>query len=74
MKSKLKRTIGYLMKLWEEGNNENFNGVLRQTYPKGTIFLEIPDDELEKTVERIRNRPRKVLNYFTTNEIFLENM
>jgi len=59
---------------WEKGSNENFNGVLRQTYPKGTVFSEIPDEELERTIERIRNRPRKVLNYFTANEVFFENM
>ncbi len=59
---------------WEKGSNENFNGVLRKTYPKGIIFSDIPDDELERTVERIRNRPRKILNYFTANEVFSENM
>ena len=59
---------------WEKGSNENFNGILRQYYPKGTDFSEIPLNEIERIVKLIRNRPRKVLGYKTANEIFWENI
>jgi IS30 family transposase len=62
------------LKFKTQGGNKDIDGVLRQTYPKGAVFSEIPGDQLEKTVERIRNRLRKVLNYFTANEVSLENM
>lgn len=57
---------------WEKGSNENFNGVLRQFYPKKTNFKEVPESLLLRTIELIRRRPRKILGYFTVNEIFWE--
>ena len=59
---------------WEKGSNENFNGVLRQFYPKKTNFKEVSKDSLQRTVELIRRRPRKILGYFTANEIFWEKV
>lgn len=59
---------------WEKGSNENFNGVLRQFYPKKTDFKEVSKDAILRTVELIRERPRKILGYFTTNEIFWERV
>jgi IS30 family transposase len=59
---------------WEKGSNENFNGVLRQFYPKKTNFKEVSKKSLLRTVELIRKRPRKILGYFTSNEIFWEKV
>jgi len=59
---------------WEKGSNENFNGILRQFYPKKTDFKEVSKISLIRTVELIRERPRKILDYFTANEIFWDKI
>ncbi len=59
---------------WEKGSNENFNGILRQFYPKKTDFKEVSKISLMRTVELIRERPRKILDYFTANEIFWDRV
>lgn len=55
---------------WERGCNENFNGLLRQFFPKKSSFAKITQDDIEKAVKLINNRPRKRLNYQTPVEIF----
>ncbi len=59
---------------WEKGSNENFNGILRQFYPKKTDFKEVSKISLMRTVELIRERLRKILDYFTANEIFWDRV
>jgi len=55
---------------WERGTNENTNGLLRRYFPKGTDFLKLAGDALEKAVKILNNRPRKCLNYRTPFEVF----
>lgn len=55
---------------WERGCNENFNGLLRQFFPKKSSFANIKQKEIEKAVKLINNRPRKRLNYKTPTEKF----
>lgn len=55
---------------WERGSNENTNGLLRQFFPKKTKFANITQDEINKAVKLINNRPRKRLNYQTPAEVF----
>lgn len=55
---------------WERGTNENTNGLLRQYYPKKTLFKNITQKELDKIVKLLNNRPRKRLNYLTPLEVF----
>lgn len=55
---------------WERGTNENTNGLLRRFFPKGTNFLTLTKEEVNKAVERINNRPRKCLNWKTPQEEF----
>lgn len=57
---------------WERGCNENFNGLLRQFFPKKTSFVTIKQEYIEKVVNLINNRPRKRLNYATPREIFMK--
>ena len=57
---------------WERGCNENFNGLLRQFFPKKSSFAKIEQDDIEKAVKLINNRPRKRLNYKTPAEIFFQ--
>ncbi|MCK5416620.1 IS30 family transposase [Candidatus Parcubacteria bacterium] len=55
---------------WERGCNENFNGLLRQFFPKKSSFANIKQEDIEKAVKLINNRPRKRLNYKTPAEVF----
>ena len=58
---------------WERGCNENWNGLLRQFFPKKLSFANIEQKDIEKAVRLINNRPRKRLNYRTPAEVFKEN-
>jgi len=55
---------------WERGCNENVNGLLRQFFPKKTIFATITQKDIQKAVRLLNNRPRKRLNYLTPYEVF----
>ena len=55
---------------WERGCNENFNGLLRQFFPKKSSFANMKQETIEKAVKLINNRPRKRLNYLTPAEVF----
>ena len=54
---------------WQRGTNENTNGLLRQFFPKGTSFANVSDDDLQRVVDLINNRPRKRLNFLTPFEV-----
>jgi len=55
---------------WERGCNENANGLLRQFFPKKSIFATITQRDIQKAVGLLNNRPRKRLNYSTPYEVF----
>ena len=55
---------------WERGTNENTNGLVRRYYPKKTDFNNVSSAELASLQDRLNNRPRKVLGYYTSNEIY----
>lgn len=57
---------------WERGTNENWNGLLRQFFPKGTNFATITSYEVKRVVKLLNNRPRKRLGYMTPREYFRE--
>ena len=48
---------------WEKGGVENFNGLVRQYFPKGTNFLSVSEASLADTEIELNQRPRKSLNY-----------
>ena len=55
---------------WERGCNENFNGLVREFFPKGTDFANISIKEVERAERLINHRPRKRLNYKKPIEVF----
>jgi len=55
---------------WERGTNENTNGLIRRTYSKKTDFNNVSITDLKKLQDRLNNRPRKVLGYYTPNEMY----
>jgi IS30 family transposase len=55
---------------WERGSNENWNGLLRQYFPKGMYFATINQIQITKAVRALNNRPRKRHNYSTPREEF----
>lgn len=57
---------------WERGTNENWNGLIRQFFPKGTFFATITNDQVQQAVRMLNNRPRKRLGYCTPREVFRE--
>jgi IS30 family transposase len=54
---------------WERGTNENTNGLVSRYYPKKTDFSTVTEEQLEQLQNRLNNRPRKVLGYYTANEM-----
>ena len=50
---------------WERGCNENANGLLRYFFPKKTSFAGLTQEELDRAVKLLNNRPRKRLNWRT---------
>ncbi|MBC7595749.1 MAG: IS30 family transposase [Kineosporiaceae bacterium] len=55
---------------WQRGANENFNGLARQYFPKGTNLALHPAEHVTKVVKELNDRPRKTLGYDTPTERF----
>lgn len=54
---------------WERGCNENFNGLLRQYFPKGFSLNYIGKAKTRFVSEQLNNRPRKRLGFKTPKEV-----
>ena len=57
---------------WEQGLNENTNGLVRQYFPKKSECSKITERQIAKVEERLNNRRRKTLGYRTPNEVFFK--
>jgi IS30 family transposase len=57
---------------WQRGTNENTNGLIRQYFPKGTDFSNVPLINIREAERRLNSRPRKVLKFYTPSEKFYQ--
>jgi len=55
---------------WERGLNENTNGLIRQYFRKNQPFGDNVKKRVKFVMDRLNNRPRKTLNFYTPNQIF----
>ena len=53
---------------WQRGTNENWNGLLRQDYPKKSCFSRISPERLRASEATLNNRARKRLAWLTPAE------
>lgn len=58
---------------WQRGCNENFNGLLRQFFPRERDFSTISAQELQAVEDQLNDRPRKRLGYLTPGEVFFNH-
>lgn len=56
---------------WEKGGVENANKMIRRFFPKKTDFASVSQEEINRIVSIINNKPRKILNYRTAYEVAL---
>jgi IS30 family transposase len=53
---------------WQRASNENINDLVRFFFPKGTDFHKVIQEELDKVISLINNRPRKCLGWLSPIE------
>lgn len=54
---------------YECGTVENTNGLIRRYIPKKASFENLTQQKLNEIENKLNNRPRKKLNFYTPNEI-----
>jgi IS30 family transposase len=55
---------------WQRGANENFNGLARQYFPKGTNLAVHSAEHVAGVMRELNERPRKLLDYDTPADRF----
>lgn len=55
---------------WEKGQVENTNGLIRRFVPKRSRIDDIPETRIRHIEDWLNDRPRKVLEFRTPNEVF----
>jgi len=58
---------------WQKGGVENCVKMIRRYIPKGCDINDYSDDEIERIVTLLNNKPRKSLGYKTPYEVMIEN-
>jgi IS30 family transposase len=59
---------------WQRGLNEHTNGLIREYIPKKSSFDNISQTEITIIQNRLNNRHRKILNFYSPKEIFLKEV
>lgn len=55
---------------WERGINENWNGMVRRFLPKGSSFVDLDKDFLDRIAHYINTMPRKRIGYLTSLDLW----
>jgi len=55
---------------WQQGSNENTNGLLRQYCPKKTDLSLHARDHVQAVVNQLNGQPRAALQWQTPNEVY----
>jgi IS30 family transposase len=58
---------------WQKGGVENVNRMLRRYFPKRTDFRDVSQREIDRVVDLINKKPRKILEYRSAYEVALEH-
>jgi IS30 family transposase len=59
---------------WQCGTNENTNGLLRQYFPEGSCLSNYSQNDLNEVAERLYNRPRKTLAFYSPADRLTESL
>lgn len=59
---------------YERGTNEKQNSLIRRFFPKGKSFENVSDIAVSMVQEWINNLPRKIFNYYSSNDLFIEHL
>ena len=65
--------IAYPHRPWERGSNENFNGLLRQYFPKRTSLSRVRQADCEAVAAKLNQRPRKRYGFQTPEQRLKES-
>ena len=60
--------FAYPHRPWERGSNENFNGLLRQYFPKRTSLSRIRQADCDAVAAKLNQRPRKRYGFQTPEQ------
>jgi len=58
---------------WQQGSNENTNGLIRHYLPKSRPFHTVTDEELTMIMDRLNHHPRTRLNWKTPYQVFMQS-
>lgn len=58
---------------WQKGGVENAIHMIRRFIPKGVDIGKYSDEDIEKVINILNNKPRKSLHYKTPHEVMVEN-
>ncbi|KRN33528.1 hypothetical protein IV68_GL000334 [Weissella halotolerans DSM 20190] len=62
----VKHYIAHPYSAYENGLNENFNGILRRHFPKGTDFSKVSQELFNDACMKINQKPLMMFNFKTT--------
>ena len=59
---------------WQRGTNENTNRLLRQYLAKNADLRSFTQTDLDTIADRINERPRKVLGWASSHDVFTDSV
>lgn len=54
---------------WQKGSIENLNKLIRRSFPKGTNFDLVSEEEIKSVCNNLANTPRKLLGFLSPNQV-----